>query len=371
MVANVITYRARSVLQDVGKAFGLTQAQVNGLTKYLDTRRPEAIPEFVDLPSGLSGRLILDACRRLDGFPRHLGIHSGGMVIADRPLWEVVPLEWGRMEDRSVLQWDKDDCASMGIVKFDLLGLGMLNALHLAVDTVEEVHGVRLDLAAIPQEPAHLPDAHPGRHRRSVPGGVAGADGHPASDEAEDLLRPGHRGGAHPPRAHPGPLGAPLPAPPQRRGGGALPPPAGRAHPGQDPGGAGVPGAVDGTGPGVRRLHPRPVRPPPPGDDPQALRRGDGQAAGRDLRRHGAATGSPGRRPTRSGRSCRGSPPSVSRRATRCPSPTSSTCRPGCGTTGPPSTWPACSTPSPWASTAPTRWWQTPGATGWWCCRPT
>ncbi|HUU61559.1 MAG TPA: error-prone DNA polymerase, partial [Acidimicrobiia bacterium] len=154
MVANVITYRARSVLQDVGKAFGLTQAQVNGLTKYLDTRRPEAIPEFVDLPAGLSGRLILDACLRLDGFPRHLGIHSGGMVIADRPLWEVVPLEWGRMEGRSVLQWDKDDCASMGIVKFDLLGLGMLNALHLAVDTVEEVHGLRLDLAAIPQEPA-------------------------------------------------------------------------------------------------------------------------------------------------------------------------------------------------------------------------
>ncbi|OFW52830.1 MAG: hypothetical protein A2V75_05265, partial [Actinobacteria bacterium RBG_16_70_17] len=154
MVANVITYRARSVLQDVGKAFGLTQAQVNGLTKYLDTRRPEAIPEFVDLPAGLSGRLILDACLRLDGFPRHLGIHSGGMVIADRPLWEVVPLEWGRMEDRSVLQWDKDDCASMGIVKFDLLGLGMLNALHLSVDIVEEVHGVRLDLAAIPQERA-------------------------------------------------------------------------------------------------------------------------------------------------------------------------------------------------------------------------
>ena len=154
MVANVITYRARSVLQDVGKAFGLTQAQVNGLTRYLDTRRAADIPEHVDLPPGLTTDLILDACRRLDGFPRHLGIHSGGMVIADRPLWETVPLEWGRMEDRSVLQWDKDDCASMGIVKFDLLGLGMLNALHLTVDLVEEHHGERIDLAAIPQEPA-------------------------------------------------------------------------------------------------------------------------------------------------------------------------------------------------------------------------
>lgn len=153
MVANVITYRARSVLQDVGKAFGLTQAQVNGLTRYLDTRKPQRIEEFVDLPAGPTAGFILDLCRRLDGFPRHLGIHSGGMVIADRPLWETVPLEWGRMEDRSVLQWDKDDCASMGIVKFDLLALGMLNALHLTVDLVEEVHGVCLDLATIPQEP--------------------------------------------------------------------------------------------------------------------------------------------------------------------------------------------------------------------------
>ncbi|HEX9978596.1 MAG TPA: error-prone DNA polymerase, partial [Acidimicrobiia bacterium] len=153
MVANVITYRARSVLQDVGKAFGLTQAQVNGLTKYLDTRDPRKIDQHLELPPGPTADFILDVCRRLDGFPRHLGIHSGGMVIADRPLWETVPLEWGRMEDRSVMQWDKDDCASMGIVKFDLLALGMLNALHLAVDVIEEVHGAAIDLARIPQEP--------------------------------------------------------------------------------------------------------------------------------------------------------------------------------------------------------------------------
>ena len=153
MVANVITYRARSVLQDVGKAFGLSQAQVNGLTKYLDTRSPQAIREAVELPAGLTAELIYDVCSRLDGFPRHLGIHSGGMVVAKRPLWEVVPMEWGRMEDRSVLQWDKDDCAAMGIVKFDLLALGMLNALHLSVDTIADVHGIAIDLATIPQEP--------------------------------------------------------------------------------------------------------------------------------------------------------------------------------------------------------------------------
>ena len=106
MVANVITYRARSrCSSDVGKAFGLTQAQVNALTKYLDSR--DSLKECsMKSSSCLDGHhqpsSIYDACRRLDGFPRHLGIHSGGMVVAKRPLWEVVPMEWGRMEDRSV-----------------------------------------------------------------------------------------------------------------------------------------------------------------------------------------------------------------------------------------------------------------------------
>jgi error-prone DNA polymerase len=84
--------------------------------------------------------------------PRHLGIHSGGMVMCDRPVTEVCPVEWARMEGRSVLQWDKDDCAAAGLVKFDLLGLGMLSALHRAVDLVAEHRGVRIDLATIPQE---------------------------------------------------------------------------------------------------------------------------------------------------------------------------------------------------------------------------
>lgn len=154
MVANVITYRARSVLRDVGKAFGFTPAQVDGLSRYVDTRNPKNLRLEAPLPHGLTAELVYDVCARLDGFPRHLGIHSGGMVIADRPLHEVVPVEWGRMEGRSVIGWDKDDCAAIGIVKLDLLGLGMLNALHLTVDLVAEMHGVDLDLAVIPQEPA-------------------------------------------------------------------------------------------------------------------------------------------------------------------------------------------------------------------------
>ena len=127
MVANVITYRAKSVLRDVAKTFGFTQAQVDGMSKYVDTRDPAQLRDMdTSLPSGLTSEMIYDICWRLDGFPRHLGIHSGGMVIADRPLWQVVPLEWGRMGGRTVIQWDKDDSAAVGIVKFDLLGLGML-----------------------------------------------------------------------------------------------------------------------------------------------------------------------------------------------------------------------------------------------------
>jgi error-prone DNA polymerase len=96
---------------------------------------------------------VLDLALQIEDAPRHLGIHSGGMVICDRPVIEVCPVEWGRMDKRSVLQWDKDDCAAAGLVKFDLLGLGMLSALHYAVDLIREHRGYEVDLATIPQEP--------------------------------------------------------------------------------------------------------------------------------------------------------------------------------------------------------------------------
>ena len=84
-----------------------------------------------------------------------MGIHSGGMVICDRPIADVCPVEWARMENRSVLQWDKDDCAAIGLVKFDLLGLGMLSALHYAIDLVAEHKGIEVDLAKLDlSEPA-------------------------------------------------------------------------------------------------------------------------------------------------------------------------------------------------------------------------
>jgi error-prone DNA polymerase len=133
-VANVITYRSRSALRDAAKALGHHIAQGEKVD-------PEDLPDNVQ---ALAVQLL--------HHPRHLGVHSGGMVICDRPVSEVCPVEWATMQQRSVLQWDKDDCAAAGLVKFDLLGLGMLSALHNAVDLIELHRGEPLDLAGLPQE---------------------------------------------------------------------------------------------------------------------------------------------------------------------------------------------------------------------------
>ena len=108
----------------------------------------------------------------------------------------------------------------MGIVKFDLLALGALNGLHMSVDAVKEAHGVDIDLAVIPQEAGHIRHADSRRYGRGVPGGVEGADGDSATDEAKDVLRPGRRSGADPARSHPGSFGASVSAQEKRGGGG-------------------------------------------------------------------------------------------------------------------------------------------------------
>ncbi|HWD97103.1 MAG TPA: error-prone DNA polymerase [Acidimicrobiales bacterium] len=146
-VAAVITYRSRSALRDVARALGHSEEEANYIRDHVDRET------MTSTDPAVSELLTTMAAELLDR-PRHLGIHSAGMVLCDRPVLEVCPVEWGRMPGRSVLQWDKDDCAAIGLVKFDLLGLGMLEALHRAVDSVEAFFGVRLDLAALPQEDA-------------------------------------------------------------------------------------------------------------------------------------------------------------------------------------------------------------------------
>ena len=198
-VANVITYRSRSAIRDMGRALGHAPGQLDAWSKQTDpwgrVGTTEALTDH-EIPAP-----VLALAAEVEDFPRHLGIHSGGMVICDRPVVEVCPVEWGRLavrlDDgevdgsdgdavslpsernrrpasdslrtervlsrrnrtangtplRTVLQWDKDDCARAGLVKFDLLGLGMLSALHYGVDLIEEHHSRPVDLGLIEQEP--------------------------------------------------------------------------------------------------------------------------------------------------------------------------------------------------------------------------
>ena len=149
-VANVISYRPRMALRDAGRALGYSPEQQNEWSRQVGPRAyapGQPVPPDAGVPDS-----VLGLARQMQTLPRHLGIHSGGMVICDRPVGEVCPVEWARMPGRSVLQWDKDDCAYAGLVKFDLLGLGMLTALRDCFELVEQAHGERWNLHSIPQE---------------------------------------------------------------------------------------------------------------------------------------------------------------------------------------------------------------------------
>ena len=120
MAAEVISYRTRSALRDVAKALGFSLEQTDALAKEYDATESIADPRLEEF------------CRRIEGFPRHMGIHSGGMVLTRDPLIRVAPVEWAAMRDRTIIQWDKDDLQELGLIKIDLLGLGMLSLLREA-----------------------------------------------------------------------------------------------------------------------------------------------------------------------------------------------------------------------------------------------
>jgi error-prone DNA polymerase len=119
MTAEVITYGERSALRDVAKAFGFSLEETETLARNYASGEelPEPLQSF---------------CRRIQSFPRHMGIHSGGMVLTRDPLVRVAPVEWATMRDRTIIQWDKDDLQELGLIKIDLLGLGMLSLLREA-----------------------------------------------------------------------------------------------------------------------------------------------------------------------------------------------------------------------------------------------
>src|SRR5436190_17124258 len=163
MTANVITYRDRSAAREVGKALGFSLEQADKFSKMVSTWHFGEIREKMDnLPQELSragfdpNDLRMQHFMRLylqiQNLPRHMGQHSGGMVLAKGRLDEVVPLEPASMPGRVVIQWDKDDCADLGLIKVDLLGLGMLDAIEEALPLIRTKEGIHVDLAQLPPD---------------------------------------------------------------------------------------------------------------------------------------------------------------------------------------------------------------------------
>lgn len=197
MACNINTYHARSAIRDVGKVFGLSLEQVDRAAKAMDRHITDLSPQGVvtnhmyggvpklgarahpaDAEPAVSDdfiyshwrhltgldlrdpmvRQVFEIARAFEGFPRHLGVHSGGIVITAGPTDEVVPVENAAMVQRTVVQWDKDDLHSCGIIKIDLLGLGMLNAIDDAVKQLQRFQGIALDLAKLPMNDSGVYD---------------------------------------------------------------------------------------------------------------------------------------------------------------------------------------------------------------------
>jgi len=157
LTATVITYRTRSAVRDVGKALGLSEDAIAALLGTVWGSSSKRIPEEQAKEAGLNPddtrlKLTLDLASQLKGFPRHLSQHVGGFVLTKEPLSEIVPISNAAMEDRTVIEWDKDDINALGILKVDILALGMLTCIRKAFDLIEDHHGHPLSLATVPQE---------------------------------------------------------------------------------------------------------------------------------------------------------------------------------------------------------------------------
>lgn len=155
MVANVIRYRPRSAVRDVGKALGIPETSLDRLSRLLDYDgdvRPEALRAAGLDPDVPAHRHLISLANEITGFPRHLSIHPGGFLLGDHPVHEIVPVENAAMDGRTVIQWDKDDLEDLGLFKVDLLGLGALTHLDLCFRLLREHRGVSLSMATIPPD---------------------------------------------------------------------------------------------------------------------------------------------------------------------------------------------------------------------------
>lgn len=158
MVCNVVTYRPRSAVRDVGKALGLPLDVVDRLAKAMDSwSRSDLREQFARL--GVEGHeQLIELAEEIMGFPRHLSIHLGGMLITAGPLTDVVPLEWATAPGRVVTQYNKDDIEEIHLIKIDLLALRTLSLIHEAVAMIERTRGVKLDLERLPLDDPKIYD---------------------------------------------------------------------------------------------------------------------------------------------------------------------------------------------------------------------
>ncbi len=167
MTANVISYRGRSAIREVGKTFGFDADILKKLSKinsHYETFKGDDLnrrlkDEGFDANANKAFQKFSELYRRILDFPRHLGQHSGGMVISIDRLDSIVPIEPASMEGRTIIQWDKDDCEALKIVKVDLLGLGMMAVLRDTIELISEHHGEDLSLYKVPHDDEKVYDA--------------------------------------------------------------------------------------------------------------------------------------------------------------------------------------------------------------------
>ncbi len=163
LAATIITYRPRSALRDIGKVLGLTELQIGRLSRSMQWWDGHKVDDSRILEAGLDPgspiiKRLLYLVREIIGFPRHLSQHVGGFVISNSPLYELVPVENAAMPDRTVIQWEKDDLEELGLLKVDVLGLGMLTAIRRSFDLLREFDGRDYSLATVPAEDPEVYD---------------------------------------------------------------------------------------------------------------------------------------------------------------------------------------------------------------------
>jgi len=169
MVCTHVEYRGRSAIRDAMRVLGFPASQADWLAKRIDGYSPATLAaEWLEMSEGKAlkavgldpeeprARALVRLVQGLDALPRHRGIHPGGFVISARPLSSVVPIEPASMNQRTVIQWDKDDCADAGLPKFDLLGLGMLRLLGECVELIRRWRGVEVDIGRLPLDDANV-----------------------------------------------------------------------------------------------------------------------------------------------------------------------------------------------------------------------